>query len=96
MTIRWLPGAERGLNEQIDYMADHNQRLAMRLGEAVRTAVDGLRTEPESGAPGRVADTRELAVAGTPLVVVYRLDEGGVLILRVLHGTKWWPPPPDC
>jgi toxin ParE1/3/4 len=38
-----------------------------------------------------VPATRELVVAGTPWVVVYRV-KNRVEILRVLHGAQSWPP----
>jgi toxin ParE1/3/4 len=37
------------------------------------------------GRPGRVPFTRELVVAGTPFVVIYRV-RADVEIVRVLHG----------
>lgn len=43
------------------------------------------------GRPGRVGRTGELVVAGTPYLVICRVDEAAVVILRVLHGTQRWP-----
>lgn len=40
---------------------------------------------------GRVPQTRELVVAGTPWVVVYRV-RNSIEIIRVLHGPQAWPP----
>jgi toxin ParE1/3/4 len=62
------------------------------MGDLIQTSVDRLSGYPESGRPGRVAGTRELVVARTPFIVVYRVERHAVLILRVLHGKQQWPP----
>ncbi len=36
--------------------------------------------------------TRELVVAGLPYLVVYRLSDQVVEVLRVLHHAQEWPP----
>lgn len=46
---------------------------------------------PLSGRAGRARGTRELVVAPTPFVVVYTVAED-VVVLRVLHGARRWPP----
>lgn len=63
----------------------------MRLGDAISSAVFRLGDHPERGREGRVAGTRELVVARTPYVVVYRLEAEAAVILRVLHGAQNWP-----
>jgi plasmid stabilization system protein ParE len=39
---------------------------------------------------GSVEETRELVVAGTPYIVVYRVTRR-VEILRIRHGAQRWP-----
>ena len=92
MKIEWLPEAERNLESQIDYIAEHNPEAAVQVGDAVYAAVARLGRYPRSARPGRVAGTRELAVTGTPFIVVYRPDPSAVVIVRVLHGAQRWPP----
>jgi toxin ParE1/3/4 len=60
----------------------------------VRAAGDALATLPERGRPGRWPGTRELVIARTPFVLAYRLADGTVQILRVLHGRRAWPERP--
>ena len=45
------------------------------------------------GREGRVRekDTRELVIAGTPFVVVYRLHRSRVEVLAVFHAARKWP-----
>ncbi|RLE16042.1 MAG: type II toxin-antitoxin system RelE/ParE family toxin [Acidobacteria bacterium] len=46
---------------------------------------------PRMGKPGRIDGTRELAVSGTPYIIMYRLFHQNLEILRVLHGARQWP-----
>ena len=43
------------------------------------------------GRPGRVADTRELIISGTPYIVPYRIKGEFVQIITVLHSAQRWP-----
>ena len=42
------------------------------------------------GKAGRVAKTRELVVAGTPYIVIYRVKDNRLEILRIFHGARQW------
>jgi toxin ParE1/3/4 len=92
MKVEWLPGALRSLDWQLDYIAARNLPAAIEVGDAVEAAALRLVDHPRLGRPGRVDDMRELAVAGTPLVIIYRIEDNAVLVLRVLHGAQLWPP----
>jgi toxin ParE1/3/4 len=46
---------------------------------------------PESRRQGRVADTRELVLTGTPYVLPYRIVGNTIHILRVFHSARRWP-----
>jgi toxin ParE1/3/4 len=46
---------------------------------------------PNMGRPGRVEDTRELVVAGTPYVVAYTVLDNQVAIIAVQHSAQKWP-----
>ena len=50
-----------------------------------------LAEHPGIGRPGRLEDTRELAVTGLPSVVPYIDERDTVTVLRVLHGAMKWP-----
>ena len=93
MRIIWTAPARRDLRSQVFYVAERNPDAARRLQAAIRQAVEGLADHPNRGRPGRYEGTRELVVAGSPDVVVYRVREVSVRILRVLHGAQDWPPP---
>lgn len=92
MRIEWLPAAKQNLESQITYIAEHDPRAAIKVGDAIETAVARLADNPQIARAGRVQGTRELVVTGTPFVAVYRIDGSRVAILRVLHGAQRWPP----
>ncbi len=91
MRVRWLRSALRDLELQIDYIAADDPQAAARASERVRGATERLADFPEMGRAGRVPSTRELVVARTPWIVVYRVATS-VEILRVIHSSQRWPP----
>ena len=57
----------------------------------IRIQIQQLRLFPNSGRQGRIEGTRELVIQHTPYIVAYRILDGTVRILRVLHGAQQWP-----
>lgn len=49
-------------------------------------AVELLIEHPAMGRVGKIVDTRELIVSGTPKIVPYRVKKEKIQILQVLHG----------
>lgn len=91
MRVRWLRRALNNLDEEARYIARDDPGAAARIVERIVTSVEGLGAHPASGRPGRVPDTRELVVSGTPYLVPYRVRGETVEILRVFHGARKWP-----
>jgi len=46
---------------------------------------------PEIGRDGRIGETRELVIVNTKFIVMYRVEEEIIYILRVIHGAMQWP-----
>jgi toxin ParE1/3/4 len=44
-----------------------------------------------TGRPGRVPGTCELVIPRLPYIIVYRLNAGGVDVVRVYHTSRMWP-----
>ena len=80
--IAWTRPAARHLEEIGDYIARDNPPAADRVVNRIRTRTQQLAAHPLLGRAGRVAETRELVVASTPFIVVYRVAERRVDILR--------------
>ncbi len=94
MNLYWSPSAIEDLKHLRAYIARDNPRAAAEIAKTVLEAVERLRRFPSMGRPGRVPDTRELVVPGTPLVIPYTVTERGVEIIAVLHGARMWPEEP--
>jgi toxin ParE1/3/4 len=91
MTLRWTRRALRDMQHLHDYIADDNPAAARRMVARIREAAGHLRRSPQMGKRGRVEDTRELVIAGTPYIVVYRLEGEQVQIVAVIHSAQRWP-----
>jgi toxin ParE1/3/4 len=89
--IRWLDQAVIDLLAVRNYIAQDNPRAARSVAQNIREAVAILGDYPAAGRPGRVPNTRELAITGTPYILPYRVRGETVEILRVLHGGRKWP-----
>jgi toxin ParE1/3/4 len=89
--IKWLDQAVEDLKAIRTFIARNNPSAAAEVAQRIRSAVKLLAHYPAVGRPGRVPDTRELVVTGTPYVVPYRVRAERVEILRVLHGAQEWP-----
>ncbi|MGO8789374.1 MAG: type II toxin-antitoxin system RelE/ParE family toxin [Terriglobia bacterium] len=91
MKIRWMPLAEQDLEAAYDYVRQDNPKAASRLVARIFRAVEMLGSYPSAGHLGRVAPTRELAVAQTPYIVVYQHTGDEIRVLAVIHGARRWP-----
>jgi toxin ParE1/3/4 len=91
MRIRWHRLARRDLRDVHAYIARDNPKAAARIAQRIRTSIERLADNPSLGRPGRVLDTRELMVTGTPYLVPYTVSDNEIVILRVLHGAQQWP-----
>jgi toxin ParE1/3/4 len=91
LTLYWTPTATSHLRSTYQYVAQDNPRAGQSLIERILSVTERLRDFPRMGREGRVEDTRELVIAGTPFVVVYRLHRGQVDVLAVFHAARKWP-----
>lgn len=91
MQIRWTKGASLNLEQIEEYIAEDNTLAAIHMVLKIIKAVGMLQEHPGLGRAGRISGTRELVVAGTPYIVPYRVKNGFIEVLRVLHGARQWP-----
>lgn len=87
MRVIWTPEAEADLEEGVTYIARDNVSAAIATEERVFDAADGLSDFPNKGR-ARLDGRRELVVAATPFLLVYRAEPGSVVILRVWHTSR--------
>ena len=88
--IIWTRRAKNNLEEIGAYIASDNPSAAAQVVRRIVERVAVLAFFPTSGRIGSVAGTRELVVADTPYIVIYRHTQR-IEILRIRHGAQRWP-----
>lgn len=93
MILVWLPVAVSEREAQLAYIGAADPTAADRLAGAIKHHVAMLADHSDMGRRGRVKGTRELVLANTPFVAIYRVRPHlkRVEILRMVHGRQQWP-----
>jgi len=87
MPVVLSPEALTDLIEIRSYIGDQNPLAASRIAVQLLAACDSLEHLPERGRPGVVPGTRELPIIA-PYVIVYRITEATVDVLRIWHHAR--------
>jgi len=87
MRITWAPEARRQIDEIWHYIALDDPQAADRMVTRLVTTVERLIHFPHLGRPGREG-SRELVVAATNFIVVYRVEGEEIRIGTVVHGAQ--------
>lgn len=90
MRLRWTRLALADLDQAQEYIARDNPAAANVVAQRVHDAADGLPDNPLIGRAGQVAGMREWVVTGTPYLLVYRIKDETVEIVRLWHGRQNW------
>jgi len=86
MDILWGDGARRDFNAAIAFIRSESPAGATRVGERILAAVALLREFPELAPASRKhRGLRQLVVAKTPYLVIYRIEAGQIEIRAVVH-----------
>ena len=91
MKLLWTRRALVEIDEIFAYVAADSPIAAERLALLIEAKALLLINQPNMGRPGRVNGTREFVVTGTPYILPYRVRDGRVEILAVLHASRQWP-----
>ena len=91
MRLRWTRPALRDLSDIHAYIAERNPVAARVVMRAIHVLAERLTVHPMLGHPGRVKGTRELALAGYPYAIAYRITREAVELLAVRHMARRWP-----
>ena len=89
--VTWHRRARQDLRHLRAQIAEDNPQAAQRVARRILQAVELLAEQPGMGRIGRVPDTREFVITGTPYIAAYQVLEDTLVILRVLHGARRWP-----
>lgn len=93
MRVVFRPQADVDLAEVKRWYEGEQPGLGERFRRALSAIVDHIEQFPES-APAVHGDIRRAVVPGFPYSLFYIVDEGLVVVLRVLHGARdpsGWP-----
>ena len=92
MRLRWTRLAESDLDDIALYIGQDSPAAAARvILELIDRTELSLTRQPATGRPGRVIGTRELVIGNLPYIIPYRVRDGVIEILRVLHTSRCWP-----
>lgn len=88
LRIVWREEALWDLLNLHSWLFERSARATERIERRIHARVSQLLEHPDLGRPGRVDGTRELAVGGTPYLVIYVARPDRVVILAVRHGRQ--------
>ncbi len=91
MDVRWSPQAANDLVAIVSYVKLDNASAAHRIREIIRAGVNGLTLFPNRGRAGSSPHTREIVFAPLPYLVIYRVTDRHIEVVRVLHGAQSRP-----
>jgi plasmid stabilization system protein ParE len=86
--IRWSNTAARDLEVAYEFFRSGSPRTAAILVRRVLAMVQSLADNPRLGREVLIGDTTYRVVVVPPLSVYYRLDENGIVILRLWDGRR--------
>ncbi len=72
MSVIWLDEAIDDLKALRHYIARENVLESVRMVKKILSAIESLSNHPGMGRQGRVLNTREFIIVGTPYIVPYR------------------------
>ncbi|MFZ0321794.1 MAG: type II toxin-antitoxin system RelE/ParE family toxin [Candidatus Sulfotelmatobacter sp.] len=91
MRLRWTTPATNDLYNIVQHIQQDNPDAASKVAESLYDGCSSLENFPHLGRKGRIAGTRELVFSGLPYIVVYRVVDQVIEILRIYHGAQDWP-----
>ncbi|OGT24799.1 MAG: hypothetical protein A3I12_06910 [Gammaproteobacteria bacterium RIFCSPLOWO2_02_FULL_38_11] len=90
MKIHWTRVANQNLKHIEKYLSQENPIAAIDTILSIIQTVELLKQQPVMGRAGRVLNTRELIISGTPYIAPYRIKNKIIEIIRVFHSSMKW------
>ena len=91
MRLRWTTPATEDLYNIVRHIQRDNPDAAANVAEILFEGCEKLGNFPRRGRKGRIEGTRELVFTGLPYIVVYRIQDQNLEIVRIYHGAQDWP-----
>ena len=90
MKVVWTIPAKVDLDQAVDFAVVRDELLAATLLDEAAKATDFLADFPHAGAPLDEAGLRKLRLGKLPNILIYRLLDDRLEILRVQHSSMDW------
>jgi len=90
MIVRWTKNALASIASIAAYIEWDNAERAKSFVQEIRLKTNALAEFPWIGRSGRIIGTREMIVHKN-YIIPYRVSDGVVEILDILHTSKRWP-----
>lgn len=91
LKLKYTKTAIKDLNDGYDYIYHENPVAARTVINRIELTVKKLQSQPFMGHKGRVEDTYEFFIMGTPFVIVYSFDSEKLVILTIMHTSRKYP-----
>ena len=88
--VEWSDLAARDLEEIDDYWVRYSEEAAEEISLKIEQAASFLATMPGAGPAVRARDARKWSVSNTRYVIIYRVLQGRIEVLRVRHSSQNW------
>lgn len=88
MQIVWGDGARLDFDRAIAFLSEKSPAAARRIGDRILEAVALLELFPEIAPPSKHRGLRQLVIARTPYLVIYRVQGVVVEVRAVVHAMQ--------
>ena len=85
MRLRWTLSAANDLESIHNYLSEYHPAFARPTVRTLYAAIQSLRNLPERGRVGDNPETRGLVLTKLPYILVYRIADDAVEIIRIYH-----------
>jgi len=85
MRLRWTPVAASDLEDIRNYVDLHLPAFAQSTIQTIYREIQSLRRFPMRGRIGEVEGTRECWLTPLPYIVVYRVTDTAIEVIRIWH-----------
>ena len=88
--IEWTGTAIADLYDIDDYWSAYSNDAAERVADRIQAAAAFLGTMPRAGPVLRREDARKWRIPASPYILIYRVLDDRIQILRIRHGRENW------
>jgi addiction module RelE/StbE family toxin len=90
LRLKWAFKALIDFDKAQAYIAQKNPMAAQGVARRIHEAAQLLRENPNIGTPAQIKEARTWNVHRTPYLIVYRVRDDTLEIVRLWHGRRDW------